>query len=225
MSNKIFIIAEAGSNWRLGTSERDLKMAKSLINVAAEAGANAVKFQTYRAETVYVPNAGNSDYLSKAGIQESITEIFRDLSMPYEMIPLLADFCEKKGIQFMSTPFSVEDGKAIDPYVKIHKVASYEITHKRLIEFLAQTGKPLILSTGAATIDEIKWAIDFFHESGGDDISLMQTTAMYPAPLSTLNLKVIPTLINRFKVSVGLSDHSKDPIIGPVTAVALGATI
>jgi N-acetylneuraminate synthase len=221
----VFIIAEAGSNWRCGTPTRDIKMAKSFIDVAAEAGADAVKFQTYKPETVYVPNAGESDYLSEAGIKKSIIEIFKDLSMPYEMIPQLAEYCEKQNIQFMSTPFSVADAKAVDPYVKTHKIASYEISHIRLIEFIAKTGKPVILSTGGATYEDIEWAINHFYKNGGKTISLMQCTAKYPAPLSTLNLKVIPDLINRFNIPVGLSDHSRDPITGPVGAVALGAEI
>lgn len=222
--NRVFIIAEAGSNWRAGTPQRDIKMAKILIDIASESGADAVKFQTYRPETVYVPNAGESDYLSEAGIKESITEIFRDLSMPYEMIPLLAEHCKEKEIEFMSTPFSIEDTKAIDPYVKRHKIASYEISHSRLIEFVTKTGKPLILSTGAATIEDIQWALEHFHNNGGKEITLMQTTAKYPAPISSLNLTAIKTLREHFKVPVGLSDHSRDPIIGPIAAVALGAT-
>jgi len=225
VNNSIFIIAEAGSNWRMGTPSRDIKMAKTLIDIAHDAGADAVKFQTYKPETVYVSNAGDSDYLSETGIKEPITEIFRDLSMPYEMIPQLYDHCKKYGIKFMSTPFSVQDAKALNPYVQIHKIASYEITHSRLIEFIAKTKKPLILSTGAATYDEIKWAVNHFYKNGGKQISLMQVTAKYPAPLSTLNLRVIPKLIEQFNVPVGLSDHSVDPVIGPVTAVALGATI
>lgn len=224
-NNRVFIIAEAGSNWRMGTLSRDLKMAKTLIDIAHEAGADAVKFQTYKPETVYVSNAGDSDYLSEVGIKESITEIFRDLSMPYEMIPQLFDHCKKYGIKFMSTPFSVQDAKELNPYVTIHKIASYEITHSRLIEYIAKTRKPLILSTGASTFDEIKWAVEHFYKHGGKQISLMQVTAKYPAPLSTLNLKVIPHLMKKFRVPVGLSDHSIDPIIGPVAAVALGATI
>ena len=94
--NRVFIIAEAGSNWRVRTPQRDIKMAKMLIDIASESGTGAVKFQTYRPETVYVTNAGESDYLSEAGIKESITEIFRDLSMPYEMIPLLAEYYKKR---------------------------------------------------------------------------------------------------------------------------------
>ena len=91
-----------------------------------------MKFQTYRPETVYVPNAGNSDYLSETGIKESIYDIFEDLSMPYEMIPELASYCAEKNIIFMSTPFSVKDAEQIDPYVDIHKIASYEISHLRI---------------------------------------------------------------------------------------------
>jgi len=222
---RVFIIAEAGSNWRMGSPTRDLKMAKALIDTAADAGADAVKFQTFKAETVYVSNAGTSDYLSNAGIKESIVEIFQELSMPNELIPELFNHCEERKIQFMSSAFSVEDAKVLDPYVKIHKIASYEISHIRLIEFLASTGKPLILSTGAATLDDIKWAVNHFHQKGGKLISLLQTTARYPAPLSTLNLRSITTLKKLFDVPVGFSDHSLEPIIGPVAAVALGAMI
>ena len=224
-NNSVFIIAEAGSNWRMGTPERDMKMAETLIDVASEAGADAIKFQTYRAHSVYVPNAGNSDYLSNAGIKESINKIFEDLSMPYEMIPKLAEYSKKKNIEFMSTPFSVEDAKAIDPYTNYHKIASYEISHLRLIEYIASTGKPTFLSTGASNKEEIKWALETFFSNGGGKITLLQTTAKYPAPISSLNLKAMIDLKNEFNVDVGLSDHSTDPIIGPVIATALGASV
>lgn len=223
--DEVFIIAEAGSNWRMGAFNRDLRMAEALIDVAAEAGADAVKFQTYRAETVYVEGAGNSDYLSEAGIQDSINEIFKDLAMPYEMISSLYDYCKKRNIEFMSTPFSVRDAEAIDPFVKLHKIASYEITHSSLIRFVARSGKPLILSTGAATIEDIEWAVNFYRENGGRDLTLMQTTAKYPAPLSALNLRAILSLGKQFGTPVGLSDHSRDPVIAPVCAVALGAKV
>lgn len=223
--SKVFIIAEAGSNWRMGSEERDLEMAKKLIDVASDAQADAIKFQTYRADKVYVKNAGDSNYLKNSGFKKTITEIFEDLAMPYEMIPLLAEYCKEKKIQFMSTPFSVDDAKAIDPFVKIHKIASYEISHPKLIEFVAKTSKPLILSTGAATIDDIKWAVEFFKQHGGNDIALLQTTAKYPAPLKTLNLNVLKKFKEIFNVPVGLSDHSLDPVIGPITAVSLGAKI
>jgi len=222
---RVFIIAEAGSNWRCGSYPRDLRRAKNLIQIACQAEVDAVKFQTYRPETVYVPNAGSSDYLYEAGMRDSINDILREHSMPYEMIPELAAYCIDTGIQFMSTPFSIADAEAINPHVRMHKIASYEISHPHLIEFVAKTGKPLILSTGGATRDDIEWALNHFRIHGGKKIALMQCTAKYPAPLSTLNARVIPELIREFNVPVGLSDHSRDPIIGPVAAVAMGATI
>lgn len=222
---KVFVIAEAGSNWRMGTVARDLKMARTLIDTAAEAGADAVKFQTYRADTVYVPNAGNSDYLSQNGIRESIIDIFKDLSMPYEMIPKLAAHCRKRRIEFMSSVFSKDDFEAVDPHTRYHKIASYEITHLRLIELAARSRKPTILSTGAATLEEIDWAVDLYKRCGGRDLSLLQCTARYPAPVSALNIRAIGELLRRYKLPVGLSDHSRDVLIGPIAAVAAGATI
>ncbi len=224
-NGKIFIIAEAGSNWRMGTYERDLKMAKTLIEVAADAGADAIKFQVFRPETVYVENAGQSDYLSDAGITADIRSIFADLAMPYEMIPELVDYCKKNDIMFMVTPFSKKDFEMIDPYVSIHKIASYEITHLRLLELAAHSGKPLILSTGAATEDDIEWAVKTFQAHGGKDLTLLQCTAHYPAEASSMNLKVIPWFIRRFHCRAGLSDHSRNPTYAPIAAVALGATV
>ena len=226
--NRVFIIAEAGSNWRMGTSDRDMKMARTLIDVAADSGADAIKFQTYRSHSVYVPNAGDSDYLSEAGIKESINKIFDDLSMPYEMIPELAEYSKKKNIEFMSTPFSVNDAKEIDPFTNYHKIASYEISHLRLLEYIASTGKPTFLSTGGTNKEEIRWALEKFSDNGGGKITLLQTTAKYPAPIDSLNLKAMIDLHDEFKefdIDVGLSDHSTSPIIGPITATALGASV
>jgi len=224
-SNHVFIIAEAGSNWRLGTPERDIRMAKSLIDVASDSGADAIKFQTYRSKTVYVPNAGSVEYLSKKGITQPITKIFDDLSMPYEMIPELSEYCISKNIEFMSTPFSIDDAKAIDPYVNFHKIASSEITHSRLIEFLAKTRKPVIFSTGASDMNDIQWAIEHFRKHGGKQIILLQTTMQYPAPLENLNLSAMLDLKNKFNIPIGFSDHSIEPLIGPIIATAFGATV
>jgi sialic acid synthase SpsE/RimJ/RimL family protein N-acetyltransferase len=222
---KVYVIAEAGSNWRVGTPKRDRIMARALIDVAVEAGADAVKFQTYRPETVYVSNAGQSGYLSKAGIHEDIGDIFADLSMPYEMVPDLAEYCRKLKIDFLSTPFSPADFAAIDPYVRVHKIASYEISHIHLIRLAARSAKPLVLSTGASTENDIAWAVETFQEAGGRDLCLLQCTAKYPAPMSSLNLRAIPWLRQRFGVASGLSDHSREPAAGPVAAVALGARV
>ncbi len=222
--NRTFIIAECGSNWKCGTYEDDLTRAKELIKIAARCGADAVKFQTYRPETTYVPNAGNSNYLSAHGIDENINKIFENLAMPYEMIPILAKYSNEQKIIFMSTPFSVKDAQEIDPYVSIHKVASYEINHVRLLEFLAKTKKPILISTGASTYDEIDFAVNIVKKIH-DKIILLQCTAKYPAPTEALNLSVIPYMKSKYNLPIGFSDHSIDPIVGPILAVGFGATI
>jgi len=220
-----FVIAEAGSNWKIGEYQKDISQAKRLIDIAKNAGADAVKFQTYKSKTVYVENAGKSDYLAESGIQENINDIFENLSMPYEMIPILAKYCKEKDILFMSTPFSVEDAKVIDPFVEIHKIASFEINHIPLLEFLAKTQKPILISTGASNETEIKFAIDILKKNDNSKIGLMQCTSKYPAPLSSLNLSVIPNMKKKFSVPIGFSDHSLDSMIAPLSAIGFGATV
>jgi sialic acid synthase SpsE/RimJ/RimL family protein N-acetyltransferase len=222
---RVRVIAEAGSNWRMGTPARDRAMARALVDVAVEAGADAVKFQTYRAETVYVGNAGQSEYLADAGFKQDISDIFADLAMPYDMIPELAAYARECGIGFMSTPFSPSDFAAIDPHVEAHKIASYEISHPHLLRLAAESGKPLVLSTGASGESDIAWAVDSFRAAGGRDLCLLQCTAKYPAPMDQMNLRTIPWLQARFGVSAGLSDHSRDPVLAPLAAVALGARV
>jgi N-acetylneuraminate synthase len=220
-----FVIAEAGSNWKCGSYEEDLKQGKELIKLAAQAGADAVKFQTYRPESVYVKNPGKSKYLSKTGIDEDIYEIFSKFSMPYEMIPELAESCKKNNILFMSTPFSVEDVNQIDPFVKIHKIASYEINHVKLIESIASKNKPIILSTGASSLKEIDFVVNLLRERNYNQFALLQCTAKYPAAIESMNLSVIPVLKTKYDIPIGLSDHSIEPTIAPLIAIGFGATI
>jgi len=220
-----FVIAEAGSNWRMGSLARDLKMGKTLIDVAKEAGCDAVKFQTYRPETTYVKNAGESDYLASNGIKQDISEIFKDLAMPYEMLSELQEHSKQNEIAFMSSPFSIADLEEVDKFTSLHKIASYEITHVRLIEAAARTKKPVIFSTGASTTDDIEYALTLFRSISDSPVALMQCTAKYPSPISALNLRVIPFLKKLFGVPVGLSDHSRHPVVGPLAAVALGADL
>ncbi len=223
--NHTFIIAEAGSNWKSGSYEEDLEQAKKLIKIASKAGADAVKFQTYKADTVYAYNAGNSNYLAEQGINKEINEIFEYLSMPYEMISELSQICNDEKIIFMSTPFSVEDAKQIDPFVSLHKIASFEINHVRLIEFLSKTEKPILISTGASTFGEIDFAVNLIKNNKNNEIGLLQCTSKYPTPIESLNLSTIPKMKERYNIPIGFSDHSVEPLIGPLTAVGLGATI
>jgi N-acetylneuraminate synthase len=223
--NNIFVIAEAGSNWKCGDYDDDLNQAKNLIKVAAKSGANAVKFQTYRPETTYVSNPGSSDYLSKIGTTENIDNIFEKHSMPYEMIPELVKICNDENILFMSTPFSLQDAKIINEFVLVHKIASFEINHVRLLDFLAETNKPIIISTGASSYKEIDFCVERIKNHGNNKIILLQCTSKYPCPIESLNLSVIPKMKSRYNLPIGFSDHSTDPIIAPIMSLGLGATV
>ncbi len=223
--SKVFIIAEIGSNWFVGDREENRAMAKQLIEAAAAAGADAVKFQTYRAKDLYAPMSGKSEYLSAAGIDTDIYELLRGLEMPYEEIPFLAKTAQDAGVEFMSTPFSVQDFEAVDPHVSYHKIASYEISFTPLLERAAKSKKPIFLSTGASNIDEIAWAIEKLKEFGCEDLTLLQCTAAYPADPESVNISSLATLHQTFGLPVGLSDHSLDPVTAPILAVSFGATV
>ena len=212
-----FVIAEAGSN-----HDGNIEQAKRLIEIAADAGADAVKFQLFRAKKLYPENSGQSDYL---GINRSIFDIVTDMEMPYDWIPRLADYCKRKGIIFLSSAFDEESVDRLDPYVPAYKVASYEMTHLPLIRHIAGKGKPVIISTGTADLVEVSETVETFFQMCNQNLALMQCTAAYPAMLDALNLKAIVTLKEKFNVPVGLSDHSSDPLIGPLGALALGANL
>ena len=218
----VFVIAEAGSNWKCGSYEDDLNQSKNLIKYAAKAGADAVKFQIYRPETTYVSNPGGSKSLSYS---ENIDTIFEKHAMPYEMIPKLVEFCKEENILFMASSFSVEDAKAINPFTQIHKVASFEINHIKLLKFLATTKKPILVSTGSSNYDEIDFCVNILKENGCDEIILLQCTSKYPCSMESLNLSVIPKMKSKYNLPIGFSDHSTDPIIAPLVSIGLGATV
>jgi len=220
-----FVIAEAGSNWKVGTLEEDLDRAEKLIEIASLSGADAIKFQTFRSKTVYAENAGQIKYLQEKLNGKSINDIFSDLSMPYEMLSSLSKLCDKHEINFMSSPFSVDDAKEVDKFVQIHKIASYENNHTELLKFIAETKKPVLISTGASTLEEISFAIETMKENNSGQLGLLQCTACYPAPMESLNLNSIPFLKQKYNLPVGLSDHSFDSIITPIVAIGIGATI
>ena len=221
----IFVIAEAGSNWKVGSYKKDIERATKLIKVAANSGSDAIKFQTYNPKTVYVPNAGKSKYLRKSGVDKNIFEIFQKYSMPHKMLKDLSIICKKEKILFMSTPFSVDDAIEVNKFVKIHKIAAFEINHVRLLEYLASTKKPIIISTGASSSSDIDYAVKLLKKKGVKKICLLQTTSKYPAPITALNLKVIQELKKKYNDPVGPSDHSIEPVLAPILAIGLGATI
>ena len=212
-----FIIAEAGSN-----HNGNLEQAKRLIDVAAEARTDAVKFQLFRASKLYHKGAGQSDYLKT---DKSIFDIIADMEMPFEWLPELAGYSRTQGIFFLSSVFDEESVEQLDPYVLAYKIASYEMTHLPLVRHIAQRGKPVIISTGTANLEEVDETVLAFNDTGNKDLMLMQCTASYPAPVEALNLRAIETMKETFGVPVGLSDHSRDPLVGPLAAVAIGANL
>ena len=215
-----YIIAEAGSN-----HNGDLSQAFALIDVAVNAGADAVKFQNFRAETLYPKDGSRVGYLKRLGIDLPIFELIKKMEMPLDWIPIISKYCKNKGIDFLSTPFDEEAVDRLNPYVPAFKIASYEITHLPLLKKVARCRKPVILSTGAATEAEIANALAVLRREGAKEVALLQCTAKYPAPLETVQARAMLVLKKRFNVVFGLSDHSRDPIVAPVVARALGASI
>ena len=221
-SEHTFVIAEAGSNWKCGNFEDDLKQAQKLIDIAIESGADAVKFQTFKSKSTYVENAGEINYLKSK--TKDIGKLFDELSMPYEMLKELSSYCVKKNIHFMSTPFSVKDAKEVDQYVELHKVSSFEINHIGLLKYLSDCNKPIIISTGASSYSEIDFALDILKKQRSS-LALLQCTSKYPAEFDSMNISAIPKIKEKYKLPVGLSDHSIDPLVAPLLAIGMGATI
>jgi N-acetylneuraminate synthase len=212
-----FVIAEAGSN-----HNGNLDMAKELIDVAADAGADAVKFQTFRAEDMYVEDSGEVEYLED---DRSIYDIIESMEMPYKWIPKLHDYCIEQDIYFLSTPFDERSAEVLSEYVPAWKVASYTSSHHPFIRKLADTEKPIIMSTGAHDLREVRESVEILKDSGVTALALLQCVAAYPTPLEDINVRVVKTLADEFGVPSGLSDHTLNPVTAPAAAVALGASI
>jgi N-acetylneuraminate synthase len=213
----VYVVAEAGSN-----HNGDFKQALRLIDVAVEAGADAVKFQHFKADNLYPKSSGESDYLN---IPRSIYDIIHDMETPDAWVPRLADYCREKGLAFLSSPFDETSADLLDPYVPAFKVASYEMTHVPLLRHIARKRKPMIISTGTASLEEVLRAVENIRAEGNDRIIVLQCTAKYPTPFHAVNAKAIVSLRNATGLPVGLSDHTRDPIVAPVLAVALGACL
>jgi sialic acid synthase SpsE len=212
-----YIIAEAGSN-----HDGKLPQALSLIDVAAAAGADAVKFQLFQAKKLYAKKAGSSDYLKN---ERSIFDIIQDAELPLQWLPLLQERCKELGVDFMASAFDEESVDRLDPFVSIHKCASYEMTHTPLLRHLALKRKPLIVSTGAAKLSEVAQAIQVIEAVQNSELTLLQCTASYPTPLKQANVQAMLTMSQRFGYPVGLSDHTREPSIAPCAAVSLGASV
>lgn len=219
--NRTFIIAEAGVN-----HNGDIKLAKKLINVAKDAGADAVKFQTFKAENVVIKNAEKAEYQKETtGIRESQYDMIKKLELTEEDFRELADYAKKEGILFLSSPFDKESVDLLyELDVPAFKVASGEITNFPLLKYIAKKEKPIILSTGMSTLGEVEEALNVIRSEGVRDVVLLHCVSNYPAKIEDINLRAMETLKHAFKVPVGFSDHTLD-ITASIAAVALGACV
>lgn len=217
----VYIVAEAGSN-----HDRDLAQARRLIEVAAEAGADAVKFQTFLADRIVAETPTRAKYLDAIlPPGKTMSELFRELELPREWHAELKTYAESCGLDFLSTPFDFEAVDLLDSLgVKAFKVASYELWHLPLIRDIASRGKPIMCSTGMANIGDVQQAVDVVRSTGNEQLILLHCVVNYPPPFSQLNLRAIETMRRAFGVPVGWSDHTPG-WLAPVVATALGAAV
>jgi N-acetylneuraminate synthase len=218
----VYIVAELSSN-----HNQSYDQAVVLVRAAKEVGADAVKLQTYTPDTLTIPCDNEHFRIGRGTLWEGRTlyDLYAEAQMPWEWQPRLKQVADDLDLDLFSTPF---DATAVDFLesmgVPAHKVASFEIVDLALIERIASTGKPMILSTGMATLAEIDEAVQTARGAGARAIALLKCNSAYPAPPEEMNLRTIPHLAQAFDVAVGLSDHTLG-IAAAVAAVALGASI
>lgn len=222
ISDKALIIAELSAN-----HNNNYELADRTVRAMAEAGADAVKVQTYTADSLAL-NVDNEIFGKKLnGLWKGrrLWELYKEASMPYEWQPKLQALAHKLGLQFFSSPFDLEGVDFLESLnVPYYKIASFEITDIPLIRAAASTKKPIIISTGVAEINDIELALDTCFNAGNEEVTLLKCTSNYPATLSDANLNTMVDMKERFGVSVGVSDHTMGCIV-PTAAVALGASV
>ena len=194
MNNLPIFVAEVSSN-----HSQDFNRAKEFIKVSSQIGCQAVKFQLFKIDRLFAP-----EILAKSKTHRDRKE----WELPVEFLPELSTYSHSLGLQFSCTPFYLEAVKELEPYVDFYKIASYELLWDDLIIECAKTKKDLVLSTGMATLDEIEHAVEVFKTHSNSKLTLLHAISGYPTPLKEANLKAIETLRNKFKIDVGLSDHS-----------------
>ena len=218
----VFVIAEAGVN-----HDGDLAKALALCDAARAAGADAVKFQTFRAEDLVVPGAPTAAYQQRQTGEQDQFALLRKLELTREQHERIRDHCAAIGIEFFSTPFSLA---AVDLLVELGvrriKLPSGELTHRALLEHACATGLPVLLSTGMATMAEVEEALRWARAVRGslDGVTVLHCTSAYPAPDAALNLRAIATMRAALQLPIGYSDHSTG-IEAALAAVSLGATV
>jgi len=217
-----YIIAELSAN-----HNGSLQIALDTIKAAKECGANAIKLQTYTADTLTL-NSVNEDFIVSGGTLwdgKTLYELYKWAYTPWEWHKELFDYARSIDIDIFSTPFdkiAVDFLEQFNP--SAYKIASFEITDYELVRYTASKGKPIIISTGIAAIDEIQDVVNICKSVGNENIILLKCVSEYPAPLDEANLKTIPNMKETFDVEVGFSDHTLG-VTAPIVAVALGAKV
>ncbi|MDY3536585.1 pseudaminic acid synthase [Riemerella anatipestifer] len=220
--DKVFIIAELSAN-----HNNDLDLALRTVDSIAETGADAVKVQTYTADSLALDVDNEFFGPKKEGLWKGIRpyDLYKEASLPYEWHKAIKERAEKKGLVFFSSPFDLESVDFLEKLdVPLYKIASFEITDIPLIRYTAEKMKPIIISTGVASEDDIRLAVETCRLVGNNDITLLKCTSQYPATLEDANLLTIPDIKQKFDVKVGLSDHTMGDIVA-VSSVALGAKV
>jgi N,N'-diacetyllegionaminate synthase len=219
--SKVFIIAEAGVN-----HNGSIEIAKKLINVAKDSGADAVKFQTFKTENLVSKNAQKADYQKQTtDAQESQFDMIKKLELDLSTHKELMNYCDEKNIMFLSTPFDHDSIELLfELGLKIFKIPSGEITNLPYLSHIGKLGKKVILSTGMADIGEIEDALNILVESGTrkENITVLHANTEYPTPMEDVNLRAMVTIGNTFNVDYGYSDHTLG-IEVDIAAVAMGA--
>ncbi len=220
-NGEVYIIAEMSANH--GGS---LENALEIVRRAAKAGADCVKIQTYTPDSLTI-DCDNEFFRIKGGLWDGykLYDLYSDALTPYEWHKAIKEECEKCGVDFLSTPFDVNAVDFLEDLgAEAYKIASFELVHLPLIEYAASKGKPMIISTGMATPEEIADAVAACKKAGNDRIVLLKCCSEYPAPWADMHLGNIPDMKERFKVPIGLSDHSAGSL-GAVVGVSLGACV
>lgn len=218
--SKVLIIAEAGVN-----HNGSLELAKQLVDVAKEAGADIVKFQTAKLESLVSKAAPMAEYQkANIGTEASQREMLKKLLLSFEEFVELQAYCNEKEIEFLSTPFDIESIGFLKEMISVWKIPSGEVTNLPYLIEIAKTNMPIIMSTGMCEMNEIETAVDVLKKNGARDITLLHCNTQYPTPWEDVNLRAMNTLKEAFNVPIGYSDHTLG-IEVPVAAVALGATV
>ena len=222
MNSRCMIIAEISAN-----HDGNIEIAKETIRAAKRAGADAIKMQTYKPDTITL-NCSSDDFKVQGGTiwdGKFLHDLYQEASLPWEWHKELFDVAKEEGLICFSTPF---DFTAVDFLEElkcpIYKIASFEIADIPLIEYIAKKQKPIIMSTGIALYDDIKLAVETCRKAGNNDITVLKCTSSYPAPVEEANLIMMQRFAKDFNVKIGLSDHTTGNL-APILAVANGATV